>query len=318
LLENPAVVPLWRWLGQRFADRSLGLDTVPQLELGIDSLGWVELTLALERDLGIVLREGDIARIVTLRDLLREVVTHPGEKPAFPANTEARWLAPLGPGLVMLRVTGEAVIRCAMRLAFRLRVEGLELLPPDDPILICPNHVSYLDPFAVGSALPRHRLRRTYWGGWTGIAFNTRLRRLFSRVARIIPVDPDRAAGAGLALAGRVLERGWNLVWFPEGARSLDGKLQHFLPGIGALIEKRSVPVVPVFIEGSFASWPVGRRFPRFLPITVRFGKPLDPASLLATASGRNRDERIAEAVQGSVLALAGLSHINAGGTKLS
>jgi long-chain acyl-CoA synthetase len=303
LIETPPTAAVWRWLQQKYPDRRLGLDTVLQIDLGIDSLGWVELTLALERDLDIALREAEIARIVTIRDLLSEAgAARPSE--AGGAAT-AVWLAPLNTWQKFLRALSEPIVRLAMRRVFQLKVEGLDCLPANGPMLICPNHVSYLDPFAVGMALPRPLLQRSYWGGWAGIAFNTRLRRLFSRVAQVISVDPDRAAGSGLAAGRLALERGQNLVWFPEGARSVDGKLQRFLPGIGALVETGPVPIIPVYIKGSFAAWPVGTRWPRLRPITVRFGCPLLPNAISSEPAGRIRDEKIAAAVQAAVAALA-------------
>lgn len=303
LIEAPPTEAVWRWLRQKYPDRTLDLDTILQLDLGIDSLGWVELTLALERDLGIALREAEIARIVTIRDLLREAgAAQPSEGGAAAA---AMWLAPLNLWQKLLRALGEPIVRLAMRWVFRLKVEGLDRLPAEGPMLICPNHVSYLDPFAVGMALPRSLLRRSYWGGWSGIAFNTRLRRLFSRAAQVIPVDPDRAAGSGLAAGRLALECGWNLVWFPEGARSVDGRLHHFLPGIGALVEAGTVPIVPVFIKGSFVAWPIGRRWPRPYPITVRFGRPIPLNAISTEPAGRIRDEKIAADVQAAVAALA-------------
>jgi len=306
LLEKPAAAAVWRWLIRRFPDRILDLDTSLQLDLAVDSLGWVELSLALERDLSVALREQQIARIVNVRDLLNAVVAAGAAgKRATPAIAGASQFAPFGIWLGVLRAAGETLIRATMRRAFRLRVEGLDRLPREDPILFCANHVSYLDPFALGSALPRDRLRRTFWGGWTGIVSNTRPRRLFSRLARVIPIDPDRAAASSLAAGRLALERGWNLVWFPEGGRSADGTLQRFLPGIGALLEKRPVSIVPVHIAGSFAAWPVGRRLPRFRPITVRFGDPVTPAPAAAGQSARQREEQIAAAVQAAVAALA-------------
>jgi len=131
------------------------------------------------------------------------------------------------------------------------------------------------------------------------------LRRLFSRAARIIPIDPDRAVMSGLAMGGFTLERGWNLVWFPEGGRSADGKLQRFLPGVGALVEKHPVPIVPVYIEGSFSAWPVARKFPRPHRITVRFGEVIDPRPLIASTAGHARDQEIASAIRARVAALA-------------
>ena len=298
LLDRPDMARIWRWLQRRFPDRNLQLDTVPQIDLAIDSLGWVDLTLALQRDLGIVLKESAVARIVTLRDFMREAATAPKTGNANGlSDAEAPWLAPLGAGLAIIRALGDTVLRWVMRSAFRLRVEGVELLPQSDPILLCPNHVSYLDPFALAAALPRERLRHTCWAGWTGILFTTRLRRLFSRAARIIPIDPDRAVISGLAMGGFTLERGWSLVWFPEGGRSADGKLQRFLPGIGALVEKHTVPIVPVYINGSFSAWPIARKFPRLRRITVRFGEAIQPRSLIASTAERARDQEIASAI---------------------
>ncbi len=309
LLDRPQVAAVWGSLQRRFPDRSLQLDWSPQIDLGIDSLGWVELTLALERELGVVLKESDIARIVTLRDLLREIAEAPKtEAGAAPADAEAPWLAPQGPILSLLRRFGELLLRLVMRGVFDLRVEGLELVPLKGPMLICPNHVSYLDPFALGAALPEGIVRHTCWGGWTGVAFTSRLRRLFSRAARIIPIDPDRAVASALAMAGLTLDRDWNLVWFPEGARSPDGTLQRFLPGVGALVEKHVVPIVPVYIDGSFSAWPLARKFPRRHRITVRFGQPIKPGPSNITTVGRIRDEEIAAAIRAGVAALANLA----------
>ncbi|MDE2166931.1 MAG: AMP-binding protein [Alphaproteobacteria bacterium] len=306
LLEQPAAAAAWRWLAQRFPDRGLSFDTSLQLDLAVDSLGWVELSLALERDLGAVLREQEIARIVSVRDLLHAVIDAKRlAQGTTSAADDARRFASFGPFLGALRAVGEALIDATMRTAFRLRVDGLERLPPEGPILFCANHVSYLDPFALGSALPRARLRRTFWGGWTGVVFNTRPRRFFSRLARVIPVDPDRAAASSIAAGRLALARGWNLVWFPEGGRSPDGTLQHFLPGIGALVADRAVPIVPVYIAGSFAAWPATRRLPRFRPITVRVGAPVALPAAAAGAAPRQREEQIAAAVQAAVAALA-------------
>ena len=150
-----------------------------------------------------------------------------------------------------------------MRGLFRLRVEGREHLPPDGPYLLAPNHASYLDPFAIGAALSWSQLRRIYWAGWTGLLFRGPLTRLFSRAAQVLPVDPERGLTSTLPLAKAALERGHALCWFPEGARSPDGRLHRFLPGAGLLIERTGVPAVPVFIGGSFEAWPPGRSLPR-------------------------------------------------------
>jgi len=81
--------------------------------------------------------------------------------------------------------------------------------------------------------------------------------------------------------------------------------LQPFLPGIGALVEGQAVPIVPVYIEGTFAAWPATRRLPRLSRIIVRFGRPILPDTITPTGSSRERDNQIAAAVRTSVAALA-------------
>jgi len=153
--------------------------------------------------------------------------------------------------------------------------------------MICANHASYLDPLALAAALPYARLREIWWAGWTGILFAGPLQRAFSRVAQVIPVDPDRAVAASLAWAGAVLGHGRSLVWFPEGGRSADGTLQRFLPGVGVVLTEHPVPVVPAYIEGTFTAWPRGRRFPRRGRIDVTFGPPVAADALLKATGGR-------------------------------
>lgn len=135
--------------------------------------------------------------------------------------------------------------RMIMRGLFRLQVEGLEHLPEEGPFVLTPNHVSYLDPFAVAAALGYRRLRRTYWAGWTGAAFGNPLTRTVSRLAQAVPIDPDRAGVSSLAFGATVLKREKNLVWFPEGERSPTGKLRPFKPGIGVPRNHFRVPVMP-------------------------------------------------------------------------
>ena len=82
--------------------------------------------------------------------------------------------------------------RLILRRVFRARVEGLEHLPAEGPLLITPNHGSFLDPLAIGAVLSWQHLRRVYWAGWTGILFNGPCGRIFRRATQTIPVDPER------------------------------------------------------------------------------------------------------------------------------
>jgi long-chain acyl-CoA synthetase len=75
---------------------------------------------------------------------------------------------------------------------------------------------------------------------------------------------------------GEHIDKGWNILMFPEGQRTLDGELQPFQEGVGILAGEMRVPVVPVYIEGLYEVLPRHRSMPCRGHVTVRFGKPLE------------------------------------------
>lgn len=313
LLESAAARAGWQTLATRHVRRRLTPDTSLRLDLGVDSLGWLELALEIEQKCGVELTEGAIDRIETVRDLLREL----GQAPSAAAGLDWaepeqalspqqwRWLTPLVPAAGALFTLLYGLGWLVMRLAFRLRVEGLEHLPATGQWVFVPNHASALDPFALAAALGRRRLTRTWWAGWTGIAFANLPLRLLSRLGRALPVDPEHAPISSLALAAGVLKQGGSLVWFAEGRRSPSGELQPFRPGIGLLLARFPVTAVPVHITGGHEALPPGKRLPRLAPIRVRFGLPLDTRALAAEKSGEEAAARITQALHARVAALS-------------
>src|SRR5438045_1073795 len=104
LLEDPAAQSVWELLAKRYHGKRLTPDTSPQFDLGIDSLEWLNLTLEIAESSGVELTDEAIARIETVRDLLREVteggeaeLVDPLEKPNEVLDAKQKhWLEPLG------------------------------------------------------------------------------------------------------------------------------------------------------------------------------------------------------------------------------
>jgi long-chain acyl-CoA synthetase len=317
LLEHPTAKLTWDWLVERYRDRRVTPDTSPQLDLGIDSLEWMDLTLELRARAGVELSEEAIAEIATVRDLLRATIdaaeagagprgaAAPVDRPEeLLSEEQRRWLEPSGTVVRSLGVPVYTGNRTLMRGLFSVSAEGLERVPERDQVVFAPNHRSLLDPFVIAAVLPLMRLRQTFWGGATEWLFTTPFARWLSRLANVVPVDPRRAAISSLALGAAVLARGQNLVWFPEGGRSSSGELQRFLPGIGLLLERFKVPVVPIFIHGTERALPLGRFFPRRARVTVVFGDPIRPDELATRGSGKDVAERITSALHDAVAEL--------------
>jgi long-chain acyl-CoA synthetase len=276
----------------------------------------MELTILLEDRLGIHLSDADIGRIETIRDLLHLSIERAGGRPivleerTITVDIE-RWLAPTGVFLMAFGFFLYALNWVVMRGLFRLQVTGAERLPAAGPLVITPNHVSYLDGMVIAAALPLRRLRHVFWSvGVLGVFFNP-LARVVSRATHLFPVDAMHPA-AGLEAAARV-KAGNVQVWFPEGWRSPDGRLQRFLPGIGQLLLRSGAPAVPAYIAGAFDALPRARHVPKLHRITVTFGHLESVASLRARGIGRTDEERVVDALRQCVIALGAKADGTAG-----
>ncbi len=289
LLSDPGAEKTWNYLAERFHDLRLTPDTSLADELGIDSLSWVDLTLALQDRAGIDLDDSAIERVETVRDLLQEAAGASearegrGELKKQLEDPESmldedqrRALEPPGP---TRRVVGWLLLgpaRVLSRLLMRVEVRGS--LPDDGPCIIAPRHLSFVDPLALLPALGRRDLESLYWAGLQEYLFSNRVSRAFSRIARVLPIDPGSAPRRSLALAAACVARGHGLIWFPEGQRSPDGTLQRLRPGIGLVLAAQPVPVVPVWIDGTREVMAPGQHFPRpGRRVRVTVGDPVAP-----------------------------------------
>lgn len=304
---------VWQLLLDEFPNRAFGLDGYITYDLGLDSFGWMNLSLAVEDKLGVRLSVEDTAHIATVRDLLKVVTekyekgAESREKRADITEATAKWLAPRTrtERLVGYILHGMNVV--LMRTFFRLRVDGRAHLAGlvGRPALICPNHASDLDPLAVAAALPARLRSRVRWSGSRGAAFGTRLRRALARSIGMFPVD-QAAPMMAVAMAVASLNQGMAQVWFPEGLLTPDGKLLPFHEGIGHVVAQSAAPVVPVIIDGSYAALPRDRRFPRPRRIRVIFGPPIAASTIKEGLPDEPKRARIiAERLRKAVLALA-------------
>lgn len=153
------------------------------------------------------------------------------------------------------------------RLAFRLKIEGREREPASGPLIVAGNHASLLDPPLIGMCLRRQSAYMAKDDLFTVPILGPWLRSIGSFPVR--RGAPDRKA---IRRSLEVLERGGVLVIFPEGTRSLDGRLRDAEPGAAMIALRTGVPVLPAAVVNSYRILPKGARWPRFMQVTVRFG----------------------------------------------
>lgn len=173
---------------------------------------------------------------------------------------------------IRYRLTAGAA-RAAARSFFGplLRVEGMENVPRGGgPLLIASNHLSNLDPMLIGGFTPgancamakielyEHPSIAWVFGG-----------------CNCFPVDRGAADRWALRTALAMLEHGGRLIVWVEGTRATAPGMKRAEAGVGFLLRRRPAPVLPVAVWGTEAAMVRGRRFPRRVPITVRYGRPV-------------------------------------------
>jgi len=182
------------------------------------------------------------------------------------------WTLLTGTADLMYEVAMKTV-RASLRIAkIRVRVEGLENIPPSVCIFAA-NHISNVDPIAFVPAIPRR----------VSVLLKTELFRIpilstAMRLAKFVPVDraDKEAAVASVNVALGVLKEGLSLAVYPEGTRSPDGRLKPFKKGTFALAIEAGVPIVPVSISGAQHLMRKGEWTMRPGETVVRFGPPVD------------------------------------------
>src|SRR5207247_9208778 len=120
----------------------------------------------------------------------------------------------------------------------------------------------------------------------------------------VIPVNQEGVDRSAIKALIRILKAGNGVLVFPEGSRSLDGKLQPAEPGLGLVIAKTLAPVVPMRIFGAHEALPRGRGGLRLLPITIVIGEPIFFTAADLSGPGKNLYGRLSERVMNAIAAL--------------
>ncbi|GAA4692917.1 lysophospholipid acyltransferase family protein [Nocardioides conyzicola] len=201
-----------------------------------------------------------------------------------------------------------AVVPPVAKLVWRPTVTGLDNVPRTGAVLLASNHLSFADSLVIPIVAPRkvHFLAKSDYFAGGGIKGT--LQKAWFEGMGMLPVDRDdpRAAIASLDTALEVLGRGDAFGLYPEGTRSRDGRLYRGRTGVAHLALTAGVPVVPVGITGTEKLQPVGARFPKVVPVTVAFGKPIEVAGRYdGVPLGRARRE-VTDEIMRAIQAMTG------------
>jgi long-chain acyl-CoA synthetase len=208
-----------------------------------------------------------------------------------------------GPVWRALRIALHAAVRAYLRGLHGYRARSAMPLERTRGCLVVANHASHMDVPVLFSAWPLrcvNRLRslcaQDYFAGHP-------VRWLVSfLLGNAIPMDRTRFDRRAVAVARRELAAGCDLVVFPAGTRSPDGRIGQFKAGVGLLAVRDGLAVIPAYISGTHACCRKGAWWPRPGPIEVVFDRPVRYAGL---ADCKSNWVRVASDLRRRVVRLA-------------
>jgi len=139
---------------------------------------------------------------------------------------------------------------------------------------VASNHSSFLDPVIVGVGISR----ATYYLARQSL-FEVPILGLLIRALHTIPIRRDLVSVSTFRELIKSLHSKRAIILFPEGTRSIDGKLGQGKIGVGMLALRTGVPIVPVYIDGARKAFPKDGKWIQPKKIRVVFGKPIMPKS---------------------------------------
>ena len=177
-----------------------------------------------------------------------------------------------------------------------LKSVNADNIPKTGGVILAPNHISYADPPAVGSAMNR----QVHFMAKEELFKPAIIGKIITAVGSF-PVRRGTADRKAIKQAIDLLKAGEIVCLFPEGTRSLDGKLQEPELGIGLIALKSGAPVVPVAVVGTDTVLPSNGKRPGRKRITIEYGEPLMFTDLIEAGDSRQNMEEVGKRTMAAI-----------------
>ncbi len=188
------------------------------------------------------------------------------------------------------------VLKTVFKLLYRVKKYNFEKIPSKGKLIICSNHISFIDPVIIGANIPRY----IYFMAKREL-FKNRLLGSFIAFLNSFPVNRTATDRSSIRTALNVLKDGQMLALFPEGTRSVEGKIMEGKKGVGLLAVLSEAPIVPMAITGAnkIVQKPHKRLF--FPQIRMIAGDMIDVRKILAEYGRKEAVQVIVDRVMCSI-----------------
>lgn len=254
-----------------------------ELDLGLDSLDTVELLSHIEGTFGVKIDEQTFVEYCTVEKLAEYVEKHSNE---MMNDTKMDWKEILSkdtegelPKSNRIGKIIKFILKPAFLFFVKVKKEGLENIEKNEPVIFAGNHQSFLDGFIVNQAIPNSVLDKTYY--FADIKhFKKGYMKFMGENSNIIFVDINKNLVNSLQMLSKALRNGKNIVIFPEGTRTRDGKINNFKKFFAILSKELNIPIVPFVLDGAYEAYPPSSKYPKGGDVKVKFLEKIYPADM--------------------------------------
>ena len=268
-------------------------DSHIEIDLGLDSLDIIQLNSFIEKTFGFKIKEEETVDLKVIKDICEYIRKNSKEYHLEKINWSEILKESIDyplPSSNMIWLT-KIFFAPILKFYLGLKIKGIEKLSKEPRIIIC-NHESFIDAFAVQRLFKGDMLKNTYYFAIKK-HFDKAGLRFMANHGNIILMDINENLKESLQISAEVLKEGKNLVIFPEGARTRDGKLQDFKKFFGILSKELNIPVTVLGIDGAYESMPFGSIFPRPAKIKLEVLGEVNPSGLSVEKIVNNSKEII-------------------------
>ena len=248
-----------------------------ELDLGMDSLDKVELLAYVESTFGIKIDEEKFAEMPNLK-LLSEYIE---EKAEFFMNSEVDWKKIIDKAPNREIKNGwlinalRPLIYVILKMYFRLKIDRTNKIS-DEPQIFVSNHQSFVDALVLGALIPSKIQKKTFFLAINWY-FKKGIMKYIADNGNIILVDIDKNVKETVEEIALHIKNGKNVLIFPEGARTKNGKVAKFKKVFAIIAKELNVDVQCLGIKGGYEAYSRFMKFPLPKKIEVTVLEKIKP-----------------------------------------
>lgn len=267
-------------------------------DLGFDSLMFVELATAIEHAGGSISTPERFNEVQDVHELLRVVNRRGGGVKTEASSRSAAERKKADDEIHVpsfVRVAGNKAADVLQKLFYdqflNTRYEGRSNIPPHTNFIVAANHCSHLDMGLTKMALGEAGKDLVALAAADYFFDNKYKRAVMENFTNLVPMERTGSLRQSLRHARSFLDHGYNALIFPEGTRSVTGRMADFKPVVGYLALASRIGILPMYLEGTYEAMPKGSNVIKGRDIGARIGRYLEIDELEQMTKGMPRAE---------------------------